>query len=75
MTERRESPGKFVLDATVVDEKENAIFSIGVGRDRIVVAPLEDCDPLTFLRFHRVVCENIDPEAEVSLAGRIEEDE
>lgn len=55
--------GSILLDATVVDEVKKNAFSINVNSTEMVMAPHHDTPFDSFVRFLKVIVENIDPEA------------
>lgn len=65
-------PQPFLLDATVIDEKEKCRFTISMSNDRIVIAPQGKVPFTSFLRFYQTVVETIDPNAKVVESSEFE---
>jgi hypothetical protein len=57
------APGSLRLNGMVADRVKNAIFTIDVNPERMVVAPLQDVPFDSFLRFYQAIIEKFDPNA------------
>lgn len=60
-----ETGGSFRISGMVADGRKNSSFSVRINNEGMLVAPLENCNFDTFMRFYEMVVEYFDPQSEI----------
>jgi len=60
-----ETGGSFRISGMVADGRKNSSFSVRINNKGMLVAPLENCNFDTFMRFYELVVEYLDPQSEI----------